>query len=99
LEITVLNKYHVFTQVGLSRIIDVPQNTYNRQRHFNQISSKSVDYVICDKENFSTLLVIELDGESHNTKDQQDNDDFKVLAALQSKPNPAEPDLATLVLF
>ena len=77
LEITVLNKYHVFTQVGLSRIIDVPQNTYNRQRHFNQISSKSVDYVICDKENFSTLLVIELDGESHNTKDQQDNDDFK----------------------
>lgn len=78
LEIAVLNKYHVFPQVGLSRIIDVNKSVeYNKQGHLYQILPKSVDYVICDKENFSTLLVIELDGESHNTKDQQDKDDFK----------------------
>lgn len=77
LEIAILNKYHIFPQVGLSRIIDVPQETYNRQEHLHQILPRSVDYVICDRENFATLLVIELDGESHNTKNQQDKDNFK----------------------
>lgn len=78
LEIAILNKYHVFPQVGLSRIIDVDKSIeYNKQGHLNRILPKSVDYVICDRENFATLLVIELDGESHNTKDQQERDDFK----------------------
>lgn len=78
LEIAILNKYHIFPQVGLSRIIDVDKSVeFNKQGHLNRILPKSVDYVVCDRENYSTLLVIELDGESHNTKDQQERDDFK----------------------
>jgi hypothetical protein len=33
---------------------------------FNQISQKHVDFVICSRENFHPLLIVELDGGSHN---------------------------------
>jgi hypothetical protein len=65
----------VLAQVRLADIVGVRKGK-NWQIFFNKISSKSVDYVICDK-SFGVLACIELDGKTHNQKDRQKADGNK----------------------
>jgi len=55
------NEYDIFAQVQLVRLIDAPFRSVG----WNKTSQKSVDFVLVDKNDFSTKLVIELDGASH----------------------------------
>lgn len=66
--------YYVFPQMQLSSIFDShirSQVFMDALRHINQ---KSVDYVICDKDTTAPVLIIELDGWSHQLAYRQRRD-------------------------
>jgi very-short-patch-repair endonuclease len=55
--------------------------------HQNKINQKHVDFVLCDPNSFTPLLVIDLDDSSHMRKDRQGRDAF-VDAALDAAGLP-----------
>ncbi len=68
---------------GKVRIADIITPSINKKfnnkmwwKAFTKISSKHVDYVICDKRNYSVLCVLELDDQSHNTSKAKQRDSF-----------------------
>jgi hypothetical protein len=80
-----LEKYIVNTNVaifGKVRIADIitPKGVANNSKRwwqlFVKISSKHVDYVLCDKSDYSVICVIELNDRSHNTAKAKLRDDF-----------------------
>lgn len=48
----------------------------NFKSFFYKISSKSIDFVFCDKKTMEILLCLELDDPTHNKKDRIERDDF-----------------------
>ena len=60
------------------RLADViyTSDTENRQRYFNKIQSKHIDFLLCNKQFLNPLLAIELDDSSHNQSDRVKRDDF-----------------------
>ena len=70
-------EYHVFSQVQLSRIIEVGDLSEDKQFWFNRICRQSIDYVIIDKDAQTTLLAIELDDWTHVSEARQRADDKK----------------------
>lgn len=47
---------------------------YNKKKY--KITSKHVDFLICEPEHFSPLIAIELDDSTHLEKDRQERDEF-----------------------
>lgn len=75
----------IFGKVRIADII-TPQKRVNTKEWwqlFNKISSKHVDYVLCDKQDYSVICVIELNDSSHNTAKAKERDAF-VRGAYQS---------------
>lgn len=71
------DKYFIFPQIHYIHLVDVPKGEWKeKQKSLNRINRKSADFVFCDKEKVSPLLVIELDGSSHNLKRKQERDQF-----------------------
>src|SRR3954447_21268604 len=68
---------YVAPKVRLADLIAVRKGTEHFFAFFNKISSKHVDFVLCDPQNFAPVLVIELDDASHERADAQDRDGFK----------------------
>lgn len=70
--------YTIIPQVRLANLVYVrlPRRSPQRLSHFNRISAKCVDFVICKATNLSPQLVIELDDSSHARPDRQERDDF-----------------------
>lgn len=68
-----LPEYLIFTQVQLSRIIEVKIAPGERDEHgwLNRINRMSVDFVICAADGQTILAAIELDDASHERKDRQ----------------------------
>ena len=68
-------EYHIFSQVQLSRIIEPNEEAgTDRSFWFNRICRQSVDYVLVDVDAQTTLLAIELDDWTHNSKSSQKAD-------------------------
>ncbi|MCL1075391.1 DUF2726 domain-containing protein [Shewanella dokdonensis] len=68
----------VFAKVRIADVL-VPISGMNRrnwQRAFNKVSSKHFDFVLCNKDDCSLILGVELDDVSHNTKKAQQRDEF-----------------------
>lgn len=68
----------VFSKVRVADVI-TPQKGFNgsdRQRAFNAISSKHFDFVICDPDDCSFKLAIELDDSSHGLAKAQKSDNL-----------------------
>jgi hypothetical protein len=75
----------IFGKVRIADII-TPQKTTNSKgwwRLFAKITSKHVDYVLCDRNDYSVICVIELNDKSHNTTKAKQRDAF-VRKAYQS---------------
>ena len=70
-----LPQYLVFSQVQLSRFIDVERGA-PRQSWFNRISQLSADFLIL-RPDTSVVAVVELDDASHNRLARQDADSRK----------------------
>lgn len=70
------NTYYVFPQIHIASIIEVKKYEKEWQRYFNKIISKSIDFVIFDKENISPILAIELDDNTHMYEKRIIRDEF-----------------------
>ena len=75
----------VFGKVRLADIVQVRQGLSERRfwQAFTPIACKHVDYVLCERDSYEILGVIELDDRSHESRDRQERDEFvdQVLAA------------------
>lgn len=81
--------YVVFAKVRLADLIK-PQNSSDRghwRTAFNRISSKHVDFVVCNSADLSLVAVVELDDSTHAKADRKDRDAF-VDSALTSARIP-----------
>ena len=63
----------LFSQVSLYNIVETK---YNNQAAFNKIRSKTIDFVIVDKNNCKIKLCIELDDETHKQANRIERDKF-----------------------
>ena len=78
LEKTIGSEYKIMGKVRISDIIK-PCRTGDRsewQRAFNKITSKHIDFVICDPESLKIKFCIELDDSSHNRPERIKRDLF-----------------------
>lgn len=68
----------VMCKVRLADVVAVKKGIQNpeRQRLFNSIQSKHVDFVLCDNDRITVQCVIELDDKSHEEEGRQDRDSF-----------------------
>jgi very-short-patch-repair endonuclease len=64
----------VFVKVRLADLVWLPKGTQNRQVHLNRVISKHADFVLCNRETVSPVLVIELDDSSHNMSHRRSRD-------------------------
>jgi hypothetical protein len=71
-------KQYVCPKVRIADLVevDLPESDKDFWKSFNKISQKHVDFVICDRNDFSPLLIIELDGGSHKEKSQSLRDEL-----------------------
>jgi len=63
-------------QVSLGGILDVTSDPRDYLRHWNRISSKRLDFLLCDRNTLSPLVAIELDDASHDAPRRQKRDRF-----------------------
>ncbi len=72
---TLGDQYVVLSKVRLADIFFVAKPNENL-RFFNFISSKHIDFLVCDSEMMKPVIGIELDDSSHNRSDRQERDEF-----------------------
>jgi hypothetical protein len=72
----------VFAKVRLADVVHVSKGSGAWQSHFNRISAKHLDFLLCDR-NLAPVVAIELDDSSHDEEGRQSRDDFvdQVLAS------------------
>ncbi len=75
LEQAVGQTYSINNKVRLWDVLYVPRRDDSRT-YENKISSKHIDFLLCDPTTMQPILAIELDDSSHNRKDRQDRDAF-----------------------
>ncbi|WP_442510550.1 DUF2726 domain-containing protein [Novipirellula sp. SH528] len=75
LEQAVGQTYSINNKVRLWDMLYVPRRDDSRT-YENKISSKHIDFLLCDPTTMQPVLAIELDDASHNPKDRQDRDAF-----------------------
>lgn len=68
--------YQVFAKVRLADLITPKKGSSHWQTLFNKISSKHIDFVLCDTTRYKICLAIELDDNSHHRKDRVERDKF-----------------------
>jgi very-short-patch-repair endonuclease len=69
-------KYRIFAKVRLADIIDVQRglSASARQRAFNRIAGKHIDFIVCNATDLSIVGAIELDDKSHLKKGRRERD-------------------------
>ena len=91
LEIAVGDNAYIVVKVRVADLL-MPQKGMTRsnwQKAFNSISSKHIDFVICDKTSFKPLCAIELNDKSHQRKSRTVRDEF-ISKAFASARVPLE---------
>lgn len=76
LQSVVGEQLHIFAKVRLADVVWIPKGTQNWQSHFNRVQSKQLDFILCDRQNVTPLLAIELDDSSHERADRKERDAF-----------------------
>ena len=78
LEKAIGNQYEIFGKVRMADIMDVKKNVNGKdyQIAWNGISSKHIDFVLCDATDSSFVCGIELDDRSHEQGNRADRDVF-----------------------
>ena len=69
--------YRVFPKVRIADIVHVKPGTEKWWVHFNKITAKHVDFLICSSATLTPALVVELDDISHSTAKARDTDAFR----------------------
>lgn len=68
------DRYYVFPQVHLSSILDHKIKGQDWRAALSTIQRKSVDYVLCSKDDLRITYAIELDDSSHDLDDRVERD-------------------------
>lgn len=78
LEKIVGDRFRIYAQVRLADVISIRPGTEKRQRQMalNRITSKHVDFVVCEKFTLEVLCAIELDDSTHSKEDRMARDRF-----------------------
>ncbi len=77
LQVVVGKRFTIFAKVRLADIFSVnPINPSLDQAHFNRISSRHVDFLICENETLRPRFAIELDDRSHRQSKRIQRDGF-----------------------
>lgn len=63
-------------KVRVADIVSIKKGTKDRQKWFNKISSKHVDFLLCDYD-MNIVLIVELDDRSHETERAKQSDALK----------------------
>jgi very-short-patch-repair endonuclease len=71
-------RYRIFAKVRLADILDVQRklSASARQRAFNRIAGKHIDFIVCNANDLSVVGAIELDDKSHLKKGRRERDQF-----------------------
>jgi len=77
------NRFLIFAKVRLEDLVYLPSGVHDRMKWVNKVRQKHADFVLCNYDKISPVLVIELDDVSHDSEQQQCRDEEKnrVLAA------------------
>lgn len=75
------SNHTVFAKVRLADLVFVTKGTPSWQSHFNRISRKHLDFVICNPD-LAPVVAIELDDSSHDEDGRQSRDEFVDQALL-----------------
>ncbi|MHA3774730.1 DUF2726 domain-containing protein [Verrucomicrobiota bacterium sgz303538] len=72
------NDFQICHKVRVADVIVVRQGVSNkhRMRCFGRISSKHLDFVLCDPDSFEILVILELDDRSHREASRRERDAF-----------------------
>ena len=65
----------VFAKVRLADLVYVSKGAGSWQSHFNRISRKHIDFLLCDR-NLAPVVAIELDDCSHDGEEREARDEF-----------------------
>jgi len=78
LELALGGHYRVFAQVRLAELVDVAAgvDAARRRAGLNKIFGKSIDFVLCHRETFDPIAVIEVDDRTHRLAHRQERDVF-----------------------
>jgi hypothetical protein len=68
-------RYCLFTKVRLADVVAVSQRDHY-YTHFNRISAKHLDFLICAADSLAPVVALELDDSSHQRPDRQARDQF-----------------------
>ncbi|MEP7199644.1 MAG: DUF2726 domain-containing protein [Chloroflexota bacterium] len=71
------DQFQIFAKVRMGDIFKLANEPENRKFHNNQLQCKHLDFLVCDKGSYKSLLAIELDDSSHDKYDNRDRDEFK----------------------
>lgn len=73
------NNLHIISKVRLADIVEVDKNIEykERQKYFNKIKNKHIDFILCNPDNLAIIALVELDDKSHERKDREKSDEFK----------------------
>lgn len=74
LDRAVSERYFVFPQIHLSSLLDHRVKGQEWTYAFRHINSKSVDYVLCDRQTLQPAYAIELDDYTHDQHDRKKRD-------------------------
>ncbi len=66
----------VFPKVRLADLLWLPERARDRRAHLNRVTSKHVDFVLCERRTLAPLLAIELDDSSHRARERRRRDSF-----------------------
>lgn len=73
------NNLHIISKVRLADIVEVDKNIEykERQKYFNKIKNKHIDFILCNHDNLAIIALVELDDKSHERTDREKSDEFK----------------------
>ena len=69
-------RWTIFAMVRIADLLKVKSGTQKYLSWFNRISSKHVDFVLCEGNDLAPKIAIELDDRSHERPDRQERDRF-----------------------
>ncbi len=69
------DSFRIFPQIHLSSILEHRIKGQGWDGAFSHINGKSVDYVLCNKEDYTIVCAIELDDITHNREDRKKRDE------------------------
>ena len=73
------NNIHIIAKVRFADLVEVQTELEykEKQRYFNKIKNKHIDFVLCKPENLEVIALLELDDISHQRKDRKESDELK----------------------